>query len=188
MQLARAGEMRLLMLNPDFTSAARISDAINKVYPDSALAADSSAVRVRVPPLFDGREVEFFVALGGLDVVPDVPARIIINERTGTIVATSSVRISTVAVSHGSLTIAISSSLEASQPGAFAERGRTVVLPSTQTDVTEVQGGFQVVADFPSIEQVTSALNAMGVSTREMMSIFQAMKRAGALQAELIIN
>lgn len=188
MQIVNNGEMRLLLLNPDFTSAARMAEAINKVYPDSALAADSSAVRVRVPQVFDGREVDFIAALGGLDVVPDTPARIIINERTGTIVATSSVRISTVAVSHGALTITISSSLAASQPAPAATGGSTVVLPSTKTDVTEVQGGFTVIENYPSIEQVTSALNAMGVSTREMMSIFQAMKRAGALQAELIIN
>ncbi|MGH8018581.1 MAG: flagellar basal body P-ring protein FlgI [Opitutaceae bacterium] len=187
MQLVNDGEMRLLLLNPDFTSAARMAEAINTVYPDSALAADSAAVRVRLPEVFRDRQVDFIAALGSLDVVPDTPARIIINERTGTIVATASVRISTVAVSHGSLTITISSSLDASQPGAFSP-GETVVTPSTSTDVAEVQGGFRVIEDFPSIEEVTAALNAMGVSTREMMSIFQSMKRAGALQAELIIN
>ncbi len=187
-RLVDSGELRLLLLNPDFTSAARMAEAINKSYPEMALAADSTAVRVRVPSFFEGREVEFVSALGGLEVVPDTPARIIINERTGTIVATSKVRISTVAVSHGALTISIASSLGASQPGPFAERGETVVLPSTQTDVKEVQGGFTVIEEFPTIEEVTGALNALGVSTREMMSIFQAMKRAGALQAELIIN
>lgn len=188
MQIVDDGEMRLLLLNPDFTSAARVAEAVNLVYPDIALAADSAMIRLRVPGMFTGREVEFMSAIGRLEVVPDVPARIIINERTGTIVATANVRVSTVAVSHGALTITIASSLEASQPGAFARVGETAVLPSTQTDVHEVQGGFTVVEDFPSIEKVTAALNAMGVSTREMMSIFQAMKRAGALQAELIIN
>ena len=93
------------------------------------------------------------------------------------------------AVSHGAITITIASSLQASQPGPFnSGGGRTAVLPSTQTGVNEVQGGFTVIDDFPSIEKITSALNALGVSTREMMSIFQAMKRAGALQAELVIN
>jgi flagellar P-ring protein precursor FlgI len=188
MTIVDDGEMRLLLLNPDFTSAARLAEAVNLVYPDSALAADAALVRVRVPTIFTGREVDFMSAIGRLEVMPDVPARIIINERTGTIVATANVRVSTVAVSHGALTITIASSLEASQPAPFARQGETVVLPSTQTDVKEVQGGFQVIEDFPSIEKVTAALNAMGVSTREMMSIFQAMKRAGALQAELIIN
>lgn len=186
--LVEDGEITLLLLNPDFTSAARMAEAVNAVYPNRALAVDSSAVRVRVPELFADREVDFISALGGLEVVPDVPARIIINERTGTILATANVRVSTVAVSHGALTITISSSLEASQPGPFSRGGDTVVLPGTTTDVKEVQGGFQMVESYPSIEEITAALNAMGVSTREMMSIFQAMKRAGALQAELVIN
>lgn len=188
MQVVDNGEMHLLLLNPDFTSAARMADAVNAVYPDSALASDSAMVRVRLPQMFTGREVDFIAAVGRLEVVPDMPARIIINERTGTIVATANVRISTVAVSHGALTITIASSLEASQPSAFSKNGDTVVLPSTKTDVREVKGGFQMIEDYPSVEKITAALNAMGVSTREMMSIFQAMKRAGALQAELIIN
>lgn len=188
MNLLENGEITLLLLNPDFTSAARMAEAVNQVYPNMALAADSSAVRVRVPEIFQNREVDFLSALGLLEVVPDVPARIIINERTGTIVATANVRISTVAVSHGALTITISNSLQASQPNPFSRNGETVVLPGTTTDVQEVQGGFRMVESYPSIEEVTAALNAMGVSTREMMSIFQAMKRAGALQAELVIN
>jgi flagellar P-ring protein precursor FlgI len=165
-----------------------MAEVINKSYPNAALASDSSAVRVRVPQMFTGHEIDFLAAVGGLDVVPDMPARIIINERTGTIVATANVRISTVAVSHGALTITISNSLDASQPAPLSRAGQTVVLPSTRTDVKEMQGGFKVIEDYPSIEKVTAALNAMGVSTREMMSIFQAMKRAGALQAELVIN
>jgi flagellar P-ring protein FlgI len=187
-EIITSGELRFLLLNPDFTSAARMAEVINKHYPDSALASDSGTVRVRVPVMFDSREVDFIAALGRLDVVPDTPARIVVNERTGTIVATSTVRISTVAISHGALTITIAQSLDASQPPPFALGGETAVLPSTQTSVTEMQGGFTIIEDFPSIEKVTSALNAMGVSTREMMSIFQAMKRAGALQAELVIN
>lgn len=187
-QLVDDGELRLLLLNPDFTSAARMAESINTMFPEAALAADSSTVRVRVPEMFAGREVDYIAALGRLDVVPDTPARIVINERTGTIVATSNVRISTVAVSHGALTITIASSLEASQPSPLSRTGETVVVPATRTDVTEVQGGFRVIEDFPTIEKVTAALNAMGVSTREMMSIFQALKRAGALQAELVIN
>jgi flagellar P-ring protein FlgI len=187
-EIVSSGEMRLLLLNPDFTSAARMAEVINKNYPDIALASDASTVRVRVPVMFDRREIDFIAAIGRLDVVPDTPARIVVNERTGTIVATSSVRISSVAISHGALTITVAKSLDASQPLPFSEGGSTALLPSTQTGVTEQAGGFTVIEDYPTIEQVATALNAMGVSTREMMSIFQAMKRAGALQAELIIN
>lgn len=187
-EIVASGEMRLLLLNPDYTSAARMAEVINQNYPDAALAADASTVRVRVPVMFDRREVDFIAAVGRLEVVPDIPARIVVNERTGTIVATSTVRISSVAISHGALTITVAQSLDASQPLPFSDRGSTAILPSTQTSVTEKQGGFTVIEEYPSIEQVASALNAMGVTTREMMSIFQAMKRAGALQAELVIN
>ena len=186
-EIVASGEMRFLLLNPDYTSAARMAEVINKNYPDSALAADASTVRVRVPVMFERREIDFIAAVGRLEVVPDIPARIVVNERTGTIVATSTVRLSSVAISHGALTITVAQSLDASQPSPFSQ-GATAVLPSTQTNVTEQQGGFTVIEEYPSIEQVATALNAMGVSTREMMSIFQAMKRAGALQAELVIN
>jgi flagellar P-ring protein precursor FlgI len=112
---------------------------------------------------------------------------VVINERTGTIVATSNVRVSTVAISHGALTISIASTLGVSQPNPLS-RGNTAVVASTQTDVVEKPGKFGVLEDNPTIQQVASALNALGLTTREMMSIFQTMKRAGALQAELILN
>ena len=180
--------VNLLLLNPDFTSAVRVADAVNTVFPGMAMALDSGTVNVRVPPDFKGQEVNFLAAVGALEVMPDVTARVIINERTGTIVATHNVRISRVAVSHGSLTITVASSLDASQPGPLAEAGETVILPSTQTEVNEVKGAFQILDDFPTIERLTSALNALRVSTREMISILQAMKSAGALQAQLIIH
>jgi len=187
-QIVSNGEINLLLLNPDYTSAVRVADAINTMFPACAGALDSNNVNVRVPPLFEGQIPNFIAAMGQLEVIPDISARVIINERTGTIVATQNVRLSKVAVSHGSLVISIASDLEASQPNALSNNGETVVTPSTQTDVTEIAGGFDVVDDFPTIERLTSALNAMGVSTRDMISILQTMKSAGALQAELIIN
>ena len=162
------GVLRFLLINPDFSSASRMADMINRMYPDTSHAVDSSTISVMLPESFSGREGDFVAAVGAIDVVPATPARIIV---------------------HGAITITIASSLQASQPGPFnSGGGRTAVLPSTQTGINEVQGGFTVIEDFPSIEKITSALNALGVSTREMMSIFQAMKRAGALQAELVIN
>ncbi|MBN2068720.1 MAG: flagellar basal body P-ring protein FlgI [Opitutales bacterium] len=187
-QIVSNGEINLLLLNPDYTSAVRVADAINTMFPACAGALDSNNVNVRIPPLFDGQVPNFIAALGQLEVIPDISARVIINERTGTIVATQNVRLSKIAVSHGSLVISIASDLEASQPNALSDTGETVVTPSTQTDVTEIAGGFDVVDDFPTIERLTSALNAMGVSTRDMISILQTMKSAGALQAELIVN
>lgn len=182
------GMLALQLRNPDFTSATRMSRAINAVYPNSADARDPATVTVKLPPNYAGREVNFLADLGTIDVVPDSLARIVINERTGTIVATSTVRISQVAISHGSLTITVSSNLAVSQPNSFNNSGQTVVAPSTQTDVTEVKGGFTIFREEPTIDRLAAALNALGVSTREMMSIFQTLKRSGALQAELVIN
>jgi flagellar P-ring protein precursor FlgI len=125
--------------------------------------------------------------MGSVEVEPDVPARIVINERTGTIIATANVRISTVAVSHGSLVITVASNVGVSQPNPLS-RGVTAAFQSTQTDVVEKVGALRVVEDNPTIQQVAAALNALGLTTRDMMGIFQSMKRAGALQAELILN
>ena len=179
--------LHLLLRNPDFTSAARMADAINAVYPGVSDARDAATIVVRVPPEYKDREVAYMAALGIIDVIPDSVARIVINERTGTIVATATVKISQVAISHGSLTITVASSQGVSQPGAFSN-GQTTVVTGTTTAVDEVKGGFKVVDELPSIERLAAALNALGVSTREMTAIFQTLKRSGALQAELIIN
>lgn len=180
--------MRLLLHNPDFTSAARMADAINQRWPALAHAVDAATVQVKVPSDFQGRDVAFLSELGTVEVDPDSLARIIINERTGTIVATSTVRISRVAIAHGALTITVTSNLAVSQPAPFSRTGQTTVVPSTQTAVNEVKGGFTVLNEPPTIERLASALNALGVSTRDLMAIFQSLKRSGALQAELIIN
>ena len=188
MEISDKGYVNFLLLNPDFSTSSRMSEAINVIFPSSSIPLDSAAIRVAVPEIYQGREVDFISVIGSVDVRPDTPAKVVINERTGTIVATDGVRVSTVAVSHGALSITISNNLNVSQPQAFNEGGETVVTPSSNVDVTEVKGGFKIVEEYPTIQQVTAALNAMGVSTREMMSILQAMKTAGALQAELIIK
>ncbi|MBP7141299.1 MAG: flagellar basal body P-ring protein FlgI [Opitutaceae bacterium] len=182
------GSISLQLHNPDFTSAARMADAINDVFRGAASAADAASVTVQLPESYRGREVAFLADLGQIEVIPDTMARVVINERTGTIVATSTVRLSQVAISLGSLTITVASNVGVSQPNSFNNSGQTTVVPSTQTDVEEHKGSFSVVNEAPSIERLASALNALGVSTREMMAIFQTLKRSGALQAELVIN
>ena len=139
----RDGALRLLLHQPDFTSAARMAEAINAKFPASAHAEDAATVAVVLPAGFIGHEVNFIASLGALETQPDTTARIVLNERTGTIVATSNVRLSQVAISHGALTIKIASSLGVSQPGALSQGGQTTVVPSTSTDVTEVKGGFK---------------------------------------------
>lgn len=188
-QIIHDGMLHLLLQNPDYISAARIADAINNEWPTAAMAMDAATVQVRVPAAYIGRSVPFIADMGVIDVVPDTTARIVINERTGTIVATSTVRISEVAIAHGSLTITVTSNVGVSQPGPFSSGGTTQTVPSTQTSVNEGgRGGFTVLNEPPTIERLAAALNALGVSTRDMMAIFQTLKRSGALQAELIIN
>jgi flagellar P-ring protein precursor FlgI len=183
----RDNTLRLLLHNPDFSSAAQMADAINARWPASANAVDAATLAVQLPAAYRGRDVAFVSDLGQIETTADTLARIVINERTGTIVATSTVRLSHVAIAHGSLTITVSSNQGVSQPNAFSG-GQTTPVQSTQTAVNEGKGGFTVVTDQPSIERLAAALNTLGVSTRDMMAIFQSLKRSGALQAELIIN
>lgn len=186
--IVRDSVIELLLREPSFTSAARLAAAVNTVFTNSAHAVDSTSVQVRMPAGAEGFPVDFIARLESLEVTPDTPARIIINERTGTIVATSRIRISSCAVSHGNITINVASTLDVSQPAPFSERGRTVVTPSTTTDVTEGNSSLVALPDMPTVEKVASALNTLGVTPRDMMAIFQAMKQAGALQAELVIR
>lgn len=181
------GSIHLALRNPDFLTAARMAETINKHFPESALALGPSLVDVRLPTEYADYPVDFIAALGTISVKPDTVARVVLNERTGTIVATSDVRISEVAISHGSLTITVAVTPVVSQPGAFAE-GDTVAGEIGDVSVTEVDSGFGYLESLPTLESLTQALNALGLSTRDMMAIFQSLKRAGALQAELIVN
>jgi flagellar P-ring protein precursor FlgI len=181
--------LELLLREPDFTSAARMAAAINEKFPESSLALDATSVRILMPPGLEGTPVDFISQVEGIEVDPDVPARIIINELTGTIVATARIRIASCAVAHGNLTISIASTLTTSQPNPFSQTGSTVTTPSTDTKVKEEKGGGLIpLPEMPTVEEVASALNALGVTPRDMMSMFEAMKQAGALQAELVIR
>jgi flagellar P-ring protein FlgI len=180
--------LELLLREPSFTSAARLAAAINEHFTNSAKAMDSASVKVRLPEGCDATPVDFIARLEAIEITPDMPARIIINERTGTIVATSKIRISNCAVSHGNITINVASTPDVSQPGPFSTGGSAVVTQHTTTDVTESKSKLVTLPDLPTIEKVAASLNALGVTPRDMMAIFQAMKQAGALQAELIIR
>jgi len=186
--IVRDNGIELLLREPSFTSAARISAAINEIFTNSAHAVDATTVRVQMPPASEHLAVDFIARLEALEVTPDTPARVVINERTGTIVATSRIKVSNCAVSHGNITINIASTLDVSQPAPFSKRGTTVVTPRTQTDVTENKAGIVALPELPTVEKVAQSLSALGVTPRDMMAIFQAMKQAGALQAELIIR
>jgi len=180
--------IELLLRDPDFTSAALMAAAINEVYTNSAHAVDSTSVQVRLPPAAVGQTVNFIAQLENIEVTPDEPARIILNERTGTIVATASIHISSCAVAYGNITINVASTLNVSQPAPFSKTGQTVVTPHTTTEVTESKSSIIPLPEMPTVEKVAAALNALGATPRDMMAIFQAMKQAGAMQAELVIR
>ena len=187
-QIVRDNTVELLLREPSFISAALAADAINRIFTNSAYAVDSTSVRVQMPEAARNNPMDFIAALEDIEITPDVPARVIINERTGTIVATANVKISSCAVACGNITINIASTLDVSQPNPFSQTGQTVVTPRTTTDVTEHKGSLVTLPELPTVEKVAAALNALGVTPRDMMAIFQAMKQAGALQAELLIR
>ena len=180
--------IELMLREPSFTVASRMATAINNVFTNAAHALDTTSVRINVPDTSEASPVDFLARLEEIEVMPDTPARIIINERTGTIVATSTIRIANCAVSHGNITINVATTLTASQPTPLSSGGSTVVVPSTTTDVTEQRSSLIPIAESPTVEKVASSLNALGVTPRDMMAIFEAMKQAGALQAELILR
>lgn len=198
--------LTLLLNNSDFNTAFRIASKINALYGDElARSVDSSTVKLKVPDRFQGRIVELISQIGMLDVAPDTMAKIIVNERTGTVVMGTNVRISEVAVAHGNLTIQIKEEKNVSQPSAFAPSGEgagmvqfedgttvapggsTVVTPQSQVSVTEEKKQLIHLKKQNTIGKLVQALNAIGVSPRDLITVLQALKAAGALQAELEI-
>jgi flagellar P-ring protein FlgI len=186
-QFVHDNMVQLLLRDPSFNSASAMAAAINGVFTNSAHALDSTTVRVQIPDGLETAPVDFIAQLNNIEVTPDLPARIVINERTGTIVATASIHISSCAVACGNITINVAQSLDVSQPGAFSG-GSTAVTPRTDTKVTESKTALVTLPELPTVDKIASALNALGATPRDMMSIFQAMKQAGALQAELDIR
>lgn len=179
--------LTLALLYPDFTTASRLAQSLNGALGRQlAQAADAATVTVDVPGPEQARLVDFVARLEQLTLPTDAPAKVIVNERTGTVIMGSQVRIATVAVSHGNLSIQIKSELQVSQPPPFAPQGaQTVVVPKTDTTVKEGTAPLVVVPGGASIGDVVAGLNAIGATPRDLIAILQAIKRAGALQAEL---
>ena len=182
-QLASMGQMRLTLRNPDFTTARRIADVINGLYPGTAEAQNPSIVAVRPQP---GRDLMGFVtAIEGLEIEPDAPARVIVDEVAGVIVMGDAVRISTVAIAQGNLTISVQEAPQASQPAPFSQ-GQTTVVPQSAVSVDEEKGKKLITLQSgASLSSLVNGLNALGVTPRDMISILQAIKAAGALQADI---
>ncbi|MDA8429163.1 MAG: flagellar basal body P-ring protein FlgI [Geobacteraceae bacterium] len=186
--LAGKTTLRLNLNQADFTTATRIARVINEKFnAEVATNSDPGSVILKIPESYANRTVEFVAALETLDVKPDNPARVILNERTGTIVMGENVRISTVAVSHGNLSLVIKETPQVSQPSPLSKTGETVVVPRTDLKVKEDSPRLTVLPEGSNIGDVVRALNALGVTPRDLISILQAVKAAGALQAELTI-
>jgi len=172
---------------PDFTTASRVTRAINRrLQGNFATAADSGTVKVEVPESFKGNVVSLVAELESLRVDTDRSARVVVNERTGTVVIGEDVRVSTIAIAHGGLTISIQPDAIVSQPAPFSE-GETVVVPTPEVQAEEVNGKLAVVPGGVPIRDLVKALNAIGVSPRDLIAVFQAIQASGALQAELEI-
>ncbi len=179
----------ILLRQADFTTSIRTAEAIDNVFgKGTALPVNAGLVKSTIPSSFQGRIVEYIATMEGLDVAVDVPAKVVVNERTGTVVLGEHVRISTCAISHGNLTISVKNTLNVSQPTApiiGSTGGQTVVTPDTQTDVKEQESRLVVVDETVTLGEVVKALNAVGVTPRDLVAILSALKAAGALQAAL---
>lgn len=177
----------LYLRNQDFGTAARVAHAINAKVPGAAVALDPVTINVRVPKQFRYDPIPFISMIEEITVIPDHVAAVVVNERTGTIVIGHNVRISQVAVAHANLFIATNETPVVSQPAPFS-RGETEVVPRTQLDVAEEASPVQVLEETVTIRDLVDGLNALGASTRDLMSILTLLKRNGALHAELIFK
>ena len=171
--------------NPDVNTVVRVVDVINAQFAEPvAHAPDAGTIEITIPDRYMGNTIPLLASLSTLEVEPDNDAKVVINERTGTVVMGEQVRISTIAIAHGNLSIVVKENVNVSQPLPFSE-GQTVASPNTQVNVQEDNNQLVVVPNGVSIGDVVNALNALGVSPRDLIAIFQAIKAAGALQADL---
>jgi flagellar P-ring protein precursor FlgI len=176
--------------DPDFTTAARLAQALNAYHvSEIATAIDAGTVRVNLPldQVDPSKQIQFISDIENVELEPDTVTKVVINEKTGTIVANSRVKISSVAVAHGNLIITVAQTDIISQPGAFSG-GVTTQGTATTLAAGEQKAYLKPLPDLPTVQDVANALNKLGATPRDMMTIFQTIKQAGALQAELIVR
>jgi len=187
--LGADGHLQYQLRDADFTTASNMAESVNKKFgPGTAFPDSPGTVQVKVPEPFQNKLIDFIAEVEVLNVEADTGAKVVVNERTGTIVMGKDVRLSTVAVSHGNLSLIIRDNYNVSQPNPLAEGG-TVVTPQTNVSVVEEDGQL-VLLDMNkgvSIGEIASALNAIGATPRDLIAIFQAIKASGSLYGELII-
>ncbi len=180
-------EIRLLLHEKDFTTAARIAVSLNERFgEETAHATDAGSVQIKVPERYQKHAVPFLAQVEEIEIEPGRIARVVLNERTGTVVIGADVRISAVAISHGNLSVQISARTNVSQPTPFSETGTTVEFENDEIVVQE-RGSNLVLVQGVAIGELVRTLNSLGASPRDLIAILQAMKAAGVLLAELRI-
>jgi flagellar P-ring protein precursor FlgI len=186
-QLASQTNIKLSLHNPDLTTATRVAIAVNKYLGSNvATANDPSTISLAVPANYPNGVMGLLTDVEQIGVNPDQPAKVIIDEQSGVIVMGSDVRVSTVAIAQGNLTIRVNESPTASQPNAFSQGGTTQVVPRTSIQIDDSKGNkMAVLAQGVSLQNLVDGLNALGVGPRDVISILQAIKAAGALQADI---
>lgn len=180
-------EVKLQLHDADFTTAARIADTVNHHFTDTpaiAHAENSGMIKVAIPPAFATRTTEFIAELEALTVVTDRPAKVVINERTGTIVMGKEVKVSPVAIMHGDLTVQIQTNYDVSQPGPFSN-GTTQVTPQVSVGVKEEKARNVLLKEGATVEELVRALSAIGATPRDIIAILQSLRAAGALESEI---
>jgi flagellar P-ring protein precursor FlgI len=183
--LNRLNQLRLALRNADFTTAKRIAAAVNDyIGMPTAEPLDPSTVQITLPEKFQGNVVALLTEIEQLQIEPDLPAKVVIDERSGIIVMGRDVRVSTVAVAQGNLTVTISETPQVSQPAPFSQ-GRTVAVPRSRIGVQEDGRKLALVNEGVSLQQLVDGLNALGVGPRDLIAILQAVKAAGAIQADI---
>lgn len=180
-------EVRLALRNPDFTTARRISKAINDFTSNGvAQAQNSASVVLRRPENYQGNIVDLITDIEQLPVTPDQIARVVIDERSGVIVMGADVKISTIAIAQANLTVKVTETPQVSQPNPFAEQGQTVVVPRTAIDVNSgPDAKLAIIETGVTLQDLVTGLNRLGVAPRDVITILQAIKAAGALQADI---
>ncbi len=180
--------LTFMLHDPDFSTATRVAAAINvELKTDAARALDSGSVMVQVPAEYKDTVPMLMARLEPLPIEVDAIARVVINERTGTVVVGGDVKVGAAAVAHGNLSVRISTRLQVSQPNAFSQGGTTQVVPQEQVDVREGANKLVTLEEGTTLEIVTRALNSLGATPRDIIAIMQALKAAGALRAEIVI-
>ncbi|HEX6895784.1 MAG TPA: flagellar basal body P-ring protein FlgI [Bryobacteraceae bacterium] len=186
--IAPANQVRLQLHQADFTTAARIADAVNQRFSAEAKpiahADNSGLVSVAIPSEYSARTTEFVASLETLKVETDRPAKVVINERSGTIVMGKEVRVSPVAIMHGNLTVEIQTRYDVAQPGAFSQ-GATQVTPEVSVGVKEEKARNVVLKEGATVEELVRALTSIGSTPRDIIAILQALRSAGALESEI---